>query len=142
MDTSSFHHDDFEKKDYLKAFALGLGLTVLAIVLQELAASDTRRPLFSLLSNGFLFAGTILFAGGVFSWIKKEGFFDVAIVGFKQLTYIVENSLRGDKNLDYMPDVQSYREKMVYQRRVNKPLLYNGLIYFVLSLIAALFYYY
>ena len=96
-----------------------------------------NRDILIKLSNSFLLGGGLQLVYAAFSYINKEGFFDVGIVGFKQLGSAIDSGIRGRKGMQDLPDLQSYKEEKLKTRRVNLPTLVSGAIYLVLAIITA-----
>lgn len=133
--SSYYHHDPFEAKDYLKAIGLGIVIFLLAIYLQKYVEEELVKPIFSLLSNASLAAGGLLLGGGVLSWVKKEGMFDIFSFGFKQafntIAGMVSTSYSYREGLDYF----EYRKEMAEKRRVNLPWIIVGAGFILISIV-------
>lgn len=140
MDYNPYHKKKFSKHDYIRAFIWGLIFSTVAFVFQIYRTPN--RDLFIKLSNSFLLGGVLQLVYAAFSYINKEGFFDVGIVGFKQLGSTIESGLRGSKDLRDLPDLQSYKVEKMRTRRVNLPTLISGIFYLVLAIVAAVIFSY
>lgn len=135
MSYNPYFQEKFTKNDYLRAFIWGIVFTALAYIFQ--AYRNPNREFFTAISNAFLIGGGIQLVRAGFSYINREGFFDVGIVGFKQLGSSINSSLRGRSKMDYKPDLKSYREEKIKTRRVNMPYLVSGTVLFLISVITA-----
>ena len=137
MDTSSFHKEPFTWRDYLRAVITGIITALLAFYLQK--SISENRSLFTLISNSLLAGAAILLSSGALSYVKKEGFFDVSIVGFKQMFYTLDRTFSGDREMRNIPNVHDYRQEMIPKRRVNLPFLIVGLVFLSLAIFSAFF---
>lgn len=140
MDYNPYHKRKFNKHDYFRALIWGLIFSVVAYVFQIYRTPN--RDLLIKLSNSFLLGGGLQLVHAAFSYINKEGFFDVGIVGFKQLGSAIDSGIRGRKDMQDLPDIQSYKEEKMKTRRVNLPTLISGIFYLVLAIIAAVIFSY
>lgn len=140
MDYNPYHKQRFNKHDYLRALIWGLIFSFVAYVFQIYRTPN--RDILIKLSNSFLLGGGLQLVYAAFSYINKEGFFDVGIVGFKQLGSAIDSGIRGRKGMQDLPDLQSYKEEKLKTRRVNLPTLVSGAIYLVLAIITAVFFSY
>lgn len=139
MSRSPYHHEQFTWKDYLKAVFWGVVISLVALLIQKAVETEVQRPVLAALSNAFLAAAAIQLGGGLLSYIKYEGFFDVMFFGFKQLFYTLGQSIRGEREMTYLPaDINAYKDEMEQKRRVNIPWLVSGGVFMLLSIILAL----
>ncbi len=123
------HKPPFKTWDYIKALIYAVVITLAAAGLQYWINVDNPRPPLHLWSNAFLASGGILLAGGVMSWVMLEGFFDGAIVGFKQIGQAIRPSEIGS-----VVDYSEYSAKKRDERRVNIPFLIFGAICLLISI--------
>lgn len=136
-----YFREPYTAKDYLKTIALGILVTGLAILVQKYVEEGQVRPLFSLLSNGFLAAGALLFGGGVLSWVKKDGLFNIFSFGFGQAFRSVSTTFNPTYEKRDRDDYFSYQQRKAIERRTNIPWLVVGLGFLLLAILFTFLFY-
>lgn len=137
-----YHRDPFTFKDYLKAILLGLGLFLLTFYIQKYVnRNGPERNLFSLLSNSCLAPTAVLLGGGVLSWIKKDGQFDVIFLGFRNMRNTFRGGFSQTLYEDRPQNLYDYRQEKEAERRVNMPWLLTGAGFLLLCIVFVILFY-
>ena len=137
-----YHRDPYTFKDFFKAILLGLGLFLLTYYIQCYVNKDgPGRNIFSMLSNSCLTPTAILLGGGILSWIKKDGQFDVLFLGFRNMKNTMRGGFSPQLYEDRPQNLYDYRMEKEAERRVNLPWIITGLVFLLLSILFAVLFY-
>lgn len=134
--------------DRMKDFALNLGCgAVIAMLVFTLSYS--RRNSFILdngplsiflhcLCDGLFVAAVMLLGTGGLKAVRNQGMFDVIGYGMK---YVIETVIPALKSVEE-ENLYSYRERREASRKSAKGILSAGVVYFMLSIVVMLIYYF
>ncbi len=123
-------------KHLLSSFAIGL---VIFSIVFFISWFNGLKSWVYYFSNACFVSGVLLAAKGLLSFVKKEGFFDVAQFGIKQFgeSFKYAVTMKRDARVD--TDIIRFKEEKRRNRVVSWDALIVGVLFITLSIVSANF---
>ena len=128
---------------YIAQIAAGAVMAVLVMLWQGLDDAQTAADRLKIISDGFAVSGLLYTAMGVLIWVSTTGFFDIFAYAIRKGAHVLIPGMVKDDHTGYYEYQQGKKEARAKGETAGrKSTLFVGLLFFALSLLFTLLWYY